>query len=372
MNRTSTQNILVSTTPRLQGWEIEQYHGTVSAHVVAGTNIFSDIAASWRDVFGGQSKSYKKQLEQINEAVVDELREEASQRGANALIGLQIDHDQISGQNKEMFMVTASATAVRAQMNSKPDSTGSQEEEKAVTAREVSLEERTVRLIKKAQRGDLKLNENRWRFLIENQVSDLAGAVHDALTEILDGFVGQKQEKQLENGRDYFLSIPEDTAKAHLYDMTTHDRGKVVDWAIGVLEDGNLLDLARIETMLRGDFHEEQKPALEILTRVDKPYYEKEDLERLEALKSMIENGFEKRGEVIEVEVDESGMFSSDTKKEKVWQIKEGVHNPMVQKYCSETGLDIHGFAKTETRPDEALGVLERKLAALNRRFSTN
>jgi uncharacterized protein YbjQ (UPF0145 family) len=148
MNRTSTQNILVSTTPRLQGWEIEQYHGTVSAHVVAGTNIFSDIAASWRDVFGGQSKSYKKQLEQINEAVVDELREEASQRGANALIGLQIDHDQISGQNKEMFMVTASATAVRAQMNSKPDSTGSQEEEKAVTAREVSLEEQTARSVR--------------------------------------------------------------------------------------------------------------------------------------------------------------------------------------------------------------------------------
>ena len=78
MNRTSTQSVLVSTTPRLEGWEITEYLGVVSAHVVAGTNIFSDIAASWRDVFGGQSKSYKKQLEQINDGVVDELREEAS------------------------------------------------------------------------------------------------------------------------------------------------------------------------------------------------------------------------------------------------------------------------------------------------------
>jgi uncharacterized protein YbjQ (UPF0145 family) len=86
VNRTSSQQVLVSTTPNLQGWEITRYHGAVSAHVVAGTNIFSDIAASWRDVFGGQSKKYKNQLEKINEKVVNELREEASQRGANALI----------------------------------------------------------------------------------------------------------------------------------------------------------------------------------------------------------------------------------------------------------------------------------------------
>ena len=90
MSRVSSQRVLVSTTPDLQGWDITHYHGAVSAHVVAGTNIFSDIAASWRDVFGGQSKSYKKQLEQVNEKVVGELKEEASQRAANALVGVTL------------------------------------------------------------------------------------------------------------------------------------------------------------------------------------------------------------------------------------------------------------------------------------------
>ena len=42
----------------------------------------------------------------------------------------------------------------------------------------------------------------------------------------------------------------------------------------------------------------------------------------------------------------------------------------MDQEYCSETGLDIYGFGKTETRPDEAVDVLETKITALNRRFS--
>jgi len=365
MNRTSAQNVLVSTTPSLEGWNIREYLGVVSAHVVAGTNIFSDIAASWRDVFGGQSRSYKKQLEGINEQVVADLRDDASALGGNALVGLRIDHDQISGQNKGMFMVTASATAVRAQLLSEPDSDASQEEERAVTARQVNVEERIVYLTEESQSGKLTLSESDWRFLIENQVSDLAEAIQTGLTEALIKVGGPRPKNQSENGRSYFLSIPGDKAKAHLYDMASHEERKVMDWAVGVLEDGSLLDLDRIDAMLRGDFYNEQKPALEILERVDKTYYEPKDIERLEALKLMIEKGFEKKGEVLEVK--EKGVFSSGTKK--VWQIEEGVHNPMNRTHCKKTRLNIYGFTGRETKPNEALRVLERKITALNRRF---
>ena len=147
--------------------------------------------------------------------------------------------------------------------------------------------------------------------------------------------------------------------------MTSHDKERVVDWAIGVLEDGNLLDLDRIESMLSGDFFEEQKPALKILTRVDKPYYESGDIDRLEALKLKVENGFGERGEVLEVEDD--GMLSSGT--EEVWQIKDGAQNPIGREYCEETGLDIYGFSRKDTRPEDAIEVLETKTSALNRKF---
>jgi len=52
---------------------VKSYLDVVSSHVVAGTNIFSDIAASFSDVFGGRSKSYKRQLESIKEEAVSEL-----------------------------------------------------------------------------------------------------------------------------------------------------------------------------------------------------------------------------------------------------------------------------------------------------------
>jgi len=371
VNRTSAQRVLVSTTPDLEGWEITRYLGAVSAHIVAGTNIFSDIAASWSDVFGGQSKSYKKQLEQINEQAIDELREEASNRGGNALVGLRIDHDQISGQSKEMFMVTATATAVQATSSSQ-DMMESREEGAPIPAREVKVEERTVRLLEKHRNGRLQLNKENWRFLIEHQVSDFAEIVQTTLTRLLTTPANttskqQKQQRHLERGQDYLLSIPEEIAKDHLYDMLCHDNREVSDWAVGVLADGNMLDLDRVETLLGGSFYHEQKLALDVLARVDKSYYETEDIVQLKRLQSQIQDGFGKRGEVFEAE--KSGMFSSGT--EKVWQIKEGKPNPMDQEYCTETGLNIYGFAEEETKPDEAVQVLDTKIAALERRLGS-
>jgi len=367
MTRRPAQSILVSTTPHLEGRKVETYFGIVSAHVVAGTNIFSDIAASFSDVFGGESKSYKKQLEEINETVVDELRDKASGRGANALISLRIDHDQISGQNKEMFMVTASATAVWAEPQSEVDE-DKDEETRAVRAKALSVEESTVRLLKRHRQGSLALDDDTWRFLIKNQVSDLARIVRDELLGILERPGGKLQhEEDLTRGQDYFLSLPEETAKKHLYAIASHRKPDPVDWAAGALEEGDLLDLGRINSMLEGHFQTEQKPALEILTRVDKPYYEPSDVEELGAVKSKIESGFGERGEVLEVEKD--GMLSSGT--EEVWQIKEGAHNPMDQEYCEETGLDIYGFGRKDTRPEDAIQALETKITALNRRFDS-
>lgn len=368
MAYSSTQDIVVSTTPRLEGWDVQEYLGPVSSHLVAGTNIFSDIAASFSDLFGGQSKSYRKQLEKINEEVIDQLKEKASNRRANALVGLQIDNDQISGQGKEMFMVTASATAVRADPTS-DDTRSSTDRDtgRPLPLQEMEKEVRKEELLRKQQDGTLKLNEDRWQFLIENGLPEFVDSVRPLSAKIARQSAPPKsREEDLNRCRDYFLSIPSDVAKDHLYRMVGHDNWRVADWAVGILEEGNMLDLGRINSMLSGDFHEEQKPALEILSRVDKPYYEEADLEQLKEIRGQIENGFGKRGEVKEVE--KSGMMSSGT--EKVWQVEGGPENPMERDYCTRSGLDIYGFEKGETRPDEVIEILGRKIRVLKRQFS--
>ena len=104
----------MTTTSSIDGWEIVDYLGMVSAHVVAGTNIFSDIFAGLSDVFGGRSETYQNQLSAINNEAIHLLRQKTAVLGGNLILGIRIDHDEISGKGKSMFMVTAAGTAVNA------------------------------------------------------------------------------------------------------------------------------------------------------------------------------------------------------------------------------------------------------------------
>lgn len=369
MPHTSARNVLVSTTPELEGWEVKSYLDVVSSHVVAGTNIFSDIAASFSDVFGGRSESYKRQLESIKEEAIDELKEEASQLGADAIVGVKIDHDQISGQNKGMLMVTASGTAVTAERiatEGLPED--GQRQSGPVSARELQTELAKENLIAKVEERKVTrtLDDENWQFIIENQVLELATPIVEAVTDAIVKVKTSDHYQQFkERAHDYLLTVPEEFAKEKLYAMATHEKRAVMKWARNVISDGRLLDFERIHGLLDDDEFMANKRALEILVGADKTYYTEEDIEEFQELKHRIESEFDKRGEVLEVE--ESGMFSSEEKE--VWQIKEGAHNPMGQEYCSETGLDIYGFSRKETRPEEAIHSIERKVQALRKQF---
>lgn len=70
-------NILISTTNRVENGEVLQYYGVVSSHIVAGTNFFSDFAAGFSDILGGRSKSYQRQLDGLYNEALEELSSKA-------------------------------------------------------------------------------------------------------------------------------------------------------------------------------------------------------------------------------------------------------------------------------------------------------
>ena len=109
--------MIVTTTNNIEGHTIRKYIGVVNANVVIGTNLFSDFAASLTDVFGGRSGNYKNKLTTIYGEVMKELTDKASSCQADAILGLHIDFDEISGGGKSMFMVSASGTAVTLEKN---------------------------------------------------------------------------------------------------------------------------------------------------------------------------------------------------------------------------------------------------------------
>jgi uncharacterized protein YbjQ (UPF0145 family) len=105
------QDLIVTTTPNLEGKKITRYFGIVSGEAIIGANIFRDIFAGIRDIVGGRSASYEEVLREAKQNALSEMEENARRMGANAVVGVDLDYETI-GSNGSMLMVTASGTAV--------------------------------------------------------------------------------------------------------------------------------------------------------------------------------------------------------------------------------------------------------------------
>lgn len=104
--------MLMTTTPILQNRDIDQYLGVVSSEVILGANVIRDIFAGFRDFFGGRSNAYEEVLVEAKKQAMDELQRRASQLGADAVIGIDLDFQTV-GDRGGMLMVAVSGTAVK-------------------------------------------------------------------------------------------------------------------------------------------------------------------------------------------------------------------------------------------------------------------
>ena len=100
-----------STTPSIDGKNISNYHGVVTGEAILGANIFKDFFAGIRDIIGGRSAAYEKELKKAREIAFEEMSQQASDLGANAIVGIDIDYETI-GPEGGMMMVSVSGTAV--------------------------------------------------------------------------------------------------------------------------------------------------------------------------------------------------------------------------------------------------------------------
>ena len=103
--------MIVTTTPSVEGKHIVEYKGIVFGEVISGVNFIKDFAAGLSNFFGGRSSSYEEELIHARENAIREMEQRASEMGANAVVGVDIDYE-VLGANNDMLMVTASGTAV--------------------------------------------------------------------------------------------------------------------------------------------------------------------------------------------------------------------------------------------------------------------
>ena len=104
--------MITTTTNTVEGRRIRQYLGLVTGEAIMGANVISDFMASITDFVGGRSGTYESKFAEARETALQELEEEAQRKGANAVVGIDIDY-QVLGANNGMLMVTATGTAVK-------------------------------------------------------------------------------------------------------------------------------------------------------------------------------------------------------------------------------------------------------------------
>jgi uncharacterized protein YbjQ (UPF0145 family) len=103
--------VIVTTTPSVEGRRITDYKGIVTGEAIMGANIFKDLFAGIRDIVGGRSATYERELRRARDIAMGEITQAASEMGANAVVGIDIDYETV-GTNASMLMVTVSGTAV--------------------------------------------------------------------------------------------------------------------------------------------------------------------------------------------------------------------------------------------------------------------
>lgn len=103
--------MMLTTTPTIEGRRIKEYLGVVAGEAILGTNFFKDFFANIRDIVGGRSGAYEKELRRARETAFQEIQEEALTLGANAIVGIDLDYE-VMGETGSMLMVSISGTAV--------------------------------------------------------------------------------------------------------------------------------------------------------------------------------------------------------------------------------------------------------------------
>jgi uncharacterized protein YbjQ (UPF0145 family) len=104
--------VIITTTPDVQDKKVRQYLGVVTGEAIIGANIFSDLLAGIRDIVGGRAGAYENALRRARDEALREMEEEAQGRGADAILGVDVDYE-VLGRHNGMLMVSASGTAVK-------------------------------------------------------------------------------------------------------------------------------------------------------------------------------------------------------------------------------------------------------------------
>ena len=86
---------LVTASNQLEGYKIVKHLGIVRGITVRSRSIFGNFAGAFQSMLGGRLSIYVELCEKTRQEAYDHLIQHANERGANAIINLRYDANEI-------------------------------------------------------------------------------------------------------------------------------------------------------------------------------------------------------------------------------------------------------------------------------------
>ncbi len=351
------EHFIITTTPIIEGHPIKAYLGAINVNIVIGTNLFSDFAASFTDVFGGNSGTYQRKMNEMYESAQKELEKKAKRLGANAIVGFKTDFDEISGKGKSMFMLSATGTACK--VDNSIDTPEIEEKTIVIDASRLKQELDKEKLMKKlAEATSLySLGEKDWAYMTDHPSKD-------AISILMGRFYFDMSDEEknkvnsLLNLLDYndaselvynfYHNLPEE-----MYGTTEAVR---CDMVSEIIRRCSLFNPAATINLIASS----PSKAADILDS-DKPYYDTKDLNQMKEILSMLTI----LPDVGQIVVGKNGMFS---KEKELFVCRHGHKNEKEYEFCPTCFENIKGLTQVHIKKIEQfklkLEMLDKLLGA--------
>lgn len=329
-----TNNILITSTNSIEGAEIQRYYEILTTNVVIGTNVFSDFKASLSDFFGGSSGTYQKKLQRIYNTGLEDLKSKAEGIGANGIIGLNIDFDEISGQGKTMFMISLMGTPVKVKYKE------TTQEDNLTNSGVVSLDllqkELEKKLIVSKITKNYYPNEQEWEVILSNTIEDILKPLLHCYLEtmkMIDSELTEPHNLMKKNFIPFIKNIRNDYVTDVLFEEFEIDTSEKIE----LLKKASLFSAEKIIELLKKG--QRQTPIRCLVA--DKKMYTNDDLKGLNSILEIIKS-FEDTGKIEMVKQ----TFGKDKQK---FICSEGHSNDLEKEFCT-CGINIKGLNRSDLK----------------------
>lgn len=102
--------MIVTTLEYIPGREIVEHFGVVSGSTVRAKHVGRDIAASLKNILGGELKGYTELLSEARDEAVARMKAQAESLGANAILNVRFSTSSVAAGAAELYVY---GTAVR-------------------------------------------------------------------------------------------------------------------------------------------------------------------------------------------------------------------------------------------------------------------